>query len=154
MKQSRRRFVGQCAAVVGTSAVSALAARIPLEARQTEALLNWAGNYRYSTNRVTSATSLAEVQAFVRQHERFKVLGTRHCFNGIADSADAFLSLRESQFGPAYASALLASVPEPSSLTCLLAGTLLLAPHRRRRHRAASNPPKNLRHPPPSPSSL
>lgn len=95
MNQSRRRFVGQCAAVVGTSAVSALAARVPLAASQPEPLLNWAGNHRYGTTRLTSATSLAEVQAFVRQHERFKVLGTRHCFNSIADSADAFLSLRE-----------------------------------------------------------
>src|SRR5690606_15078523 len=79
----------------GTSAVSALAARVPLAASQPEPLLNWAGNHRYGTTRLTSATSLAEVQAFVRQHERFKVLGTRHCFNSIADSADAFLSLRE-----------------------------------------------------------
>jgi xylitol oxidase len=58
-------------------------------------LLNWAGNYRYGAQRITSATSLAQVQEFVRRHGRFKVLGTRHCFNGIADSSDDFLSLRE-----------------------------------------------------------
>ena len=56
---------------------------------------NWAGNYRYGTDRITSVTSVAQVQEFVRTHDRFKVLGTRHCFNGIADSADAFLSLRD-----------------------------------------------------------
>jgi len=66
------------------------------EAAQTSPpLLNWAGNYRYGTNHVTSATSVAQVQEFVRKHDRFKVLGTRHCFNGIADSTDAFLSLRD-----------------------------------------------------------
>jgi xylitol oxidase len=63
--------------------------------RQAPPLGNWAGNYQYSTNRVTSARSLAQVQTFVRKHAHFKVLGTRHCFNGIADSADQFLSLRE-----------------------------------------------------------
>ena len=67
--------------------------RAPEAAQTQPPLLNWAGNYRYGTNRITSATSVAQVQEFVRKHDRFKVLGTRHCFNGIADSADAFLSL-------------------------------------------------------------
>ena len=89
MNQSRRRFVGQCATVAGTSAVSAMIGRAAEAAQTQPPLLNWAGNYRYSTNRMTSATSLAQVQEFVRKHDRFKVLGTRHCFNGIADSTDA-----------------------------------------------------------------
>jgi xylitol oxidase len=36
-----------------------------------------------------------DVRAFVAGHPRFKVLGTRHCFNAIADSTDQLLSLRE-----------------------------------------------------------
>ena len=84
---SRRRFFGQCATVVGTSAVSAMIGRTPADAAQSEPLRNWAGNYRYSTTRITSARSLAEIQDFVRKHAHFKVLGTRHCFNGIADSS-------------------------------------------------------------------
>ena len=95
MDKSRRQFVRQCAAVASTAAVPAMIGHIPAEAAQTPPLGNWAGNYQYSTNRVTSARSLADIQAFVRRHARFKVLGTRHCFNGIADSADQFLSLRE-----------------------------------------------------------
>jgi xylitol oxidase len=95
MYHSRRQFIGQCATVVSTSAVSAMIGRMPAAATQDQPLLNWAGNYRYSTQRIASATSLAQVQEFVKKHERFKVLGTRHCFNGIADSADNFLSLRE-----------------------------------------------------------
>ena len=59
-----------------------------------EPLTNWAGNYTYSTARLHQAKSLGDVQAFVRRHDRFKVLGTRHCFNGIADSAHQLLSLR------------------------------------------------------------
>ena len=95
MNYSRRRFFGQCATVVGTSAVSAMIGRTPADAAQSEPLRNWAGNYQYSTTRITSARSLAQIQDFVRKHAHFKVLGTRHCFNGIADSADEFLSLRE-----------------------------------------------------------
>jgi alditol oxidase len=95
MNHSRRRFFRQCATVASASAVSAMMGRIPAAAAQNGPLRNWAGNYRYSTNSITSATSLAQIQEFVRKHERFKILGTRHCFNGIADSAHAFLSLGE-----------------------------------------------------------
>ena len=57
-------------------------------------LKNWAGNYTYSTNRLQLANSLEQVQALVKKHDRLKVLGTRHCFNGIADSSHNLLSLR------------------------------------------------------------
>ncbi len=99
MNHNRRQFIGQCASMVKTSAVSAMIGRMPAAPSPDQPLLNWAGNYQYSTNRITSATSLAEVQEFVRKHDRLKVLGTRHCFNGIADSADNFLSLREMNAG-------------------------------------------------------
>jgi xylitol oxidase len=60
-----------------------------------DTLVNWAGNYQYSTDRLHRATSLADVQDYVRQHGQLKVLGTRHCFNGIADSTVDLLSLRD-----------------------------------------------------------
>ncbi len=59
-----------------------------------EKLTNWAGNLTYSTDRVSEAVSVDEVRAFVKGHEKFKVLGTRHCFNNIADSRDYLLTLR------------------------------------------------------------
>jgi xylitol oxidase len=34
------------------------------------------------------------VQEYVRAHPKFKVLGSKHCFNNIADSRDGFLSLK------------------------------------------------------------
>jgi alditol oxidase len=55
---------------------------------------NWAGNVEYGTDRLYSANSLAQAQDFVKRRDRLKVLGTRHCFNHIADSTDEFLSLR------------------------------------------------------------
>jgi alditol oxidase len=56
-------------------------------------LQNWAGNIRYSTDKLRSADSLERVQEFVKSQEKLKVLGTRHCFNTIADSKNQFLSL-------------------------------------------------------------
>lgn len=40
------------------------------------------------------AASIEEVRSFVKAQTKFKVLGTRHCFNSIADSRDVFLSLK------------------------------------------------------------
>jgi xylitol oxidase len=57
-------------------------------------LRNWAGNIEYSTDRVQTSTTLEQVQGFVKKQNRLKVLGTRHCFNNIADSKDGFLSLK------------------------------------------------------------
>src|ERR1700723_135567 len=59
-----------------------------------EGLKNWAGNLEYSTERVYTSTSLEQVKAYVKKENRLKVLGTRHCFNNIADSKDGFLSLK------------------------------------------------------------
>ena len=67
----------------------------PRPGAAADPLTNWAGNYRYGTDRLHSARSLADVQAFVRQHDRLRVLGTRHCFNGIADSGHNLLSVRD-----------------------------------------------------------
>lgn len=55
-------------------------------------LKNWAGNITYSTNKVYAPASLHEVQQLVKQHPKLKALGTRHCFNAIADSTAVFLS--------------------------------------------------------------
>jgi alditol oxidase len=58
-------------------------------------LTNWAGNLEYGTHRLYAARSLDEVRAFVKKQGKLKVLGTRHCFNTIADSTQGFLSLAE-----------------------------------------------------------
>lgn len=62
---------------------------------QNKKLKNWSGNLEYSTNNVFYPKSVEEVQKLVKKHERFKALGTRHCFNGIADSKDNLIALTE-----------------------------------------------------------
>jgi xylitol oxidase len=58
-------------------------------------ITNWAGNIEYSTDRLQSSASVEQVRDFVRKQSRLKVLGTRHCFNTIADSKDLLLSVKE-----------------------------------------------------------
>ncbi|GEO04591.1 putative xylitol oxidase [Adhaeribacter aerolatus] len=58
-------------------------------------ILNWAGNITFSTNKIYFPQTVEEVQALVKQHARLKVLGSRHCFNRIADSSDVLLSTKE-----------------------------------------------------------
>jgi alditol oxidase len=75
----------------------AITARVlsPLMSWAWEGMLsNWAGNLEYSTERLHSASSVEDARAFVKQEKKLKVLGTRHCFNNIADSRDNFLSLK------------------------------------------------------------
>ncbi|WP_439582311.1 D-arabinono-1,4-lactone oxidase [Dyadobacter bucti] len=56
-------------------------------------LKNWAGNLEYSTEKLDQAKSVTEVSALVKKYPKLKVLGTRHCFNKIADTKDQFVSL-------------------------------------------------------------
>lgn len=54
---------------------------------------NWAGNLTYHAANWHSPRSVGEVRERVRRADRVKVLGSRHSFNGIADTDGAMLSL-------------------------------------------------------------
>src|SRR5258708_21158743 len=72
---------------------SALSPRVGLA--QENKLTNWAGNLTYSTDSIWRVNTLEEARDLVKKHPKLKVLGTRHCFNNIADSKDHFLSLAQ-----------------------------------------------------------
>jgi xylitol oxidase len=57
-------------------------------------LKNWAGNLEYSTDKVYYPKSVEEVQELVKRCNRLRTLGTRHCFNRIADSKDHLISTK------------------------------------------------------------
>jgi xylitol oxidase len=57
------------------------------------ALVNWAGNYAYSAARVHRPGSVEELQELVAACRKLRVLGTRHSFNGIADTPEDLVSL-------------------------------------------------------------
>ena len=86
---NKRTFLKIFAAAVALPAVSRL-----LAWAGGEKLKNWAGNLEYSTDRLYSAASVDQVRDYVKKQPKLKVLGTRHCFNNIADSKDSFLSLK------------------------------------------------------------
>src|SRR4030095_3093160 len=87
---NKRRVLKTASLLMATPAIAPLFAWTA----EGDKLNNWAGNLEYGTENLTSARSLEEVQSFVRKQAKFKVLGTRHCFNNIADTKSAFLSLK------------------------------------------------------------
>src|SRR6266536_5154380 len=86
----KRTFIKLSSALIAAPLISPFAAWA-----QEEKLRNWAGNLEYSTNKIYYPKSVEEVQQLVKKYDRLKVLGTRHCFNNIADSKDNFISLKE-----------------------------------------------------------
>lgn len=63
-------------------------------ARDSTAGRNWAGNLEYHAPRFYQPASVAEAQGIVAQSDHIRPLGTRHCFNRIADSDQAQVSVR------------------------------------------------------------
>ena len=89
MAVNKRTFIKLSSATIASPAVLRL-----LAWAGADKLTNWAGNLEYSTDHLYAAKSLEQVQDFVRKQAKLKVLGSRHCFNSIADSRDTFLSLK------------------------------------------------------------
>ena len=95
----KRTFLKLAGAVGAESILSPLLAA-GAKSKVPEKLKNWAGNIEYSTENLHPAKSVGEVKDYVRKTGKLKVLGTRHCFNTIADSKDGFLSLADMQDAP------------------------------------------------------
>lgn len=85
----KRTFLKLCGAALTSPILASF-----LRGAQRDKLTNWAGNLEYGTKKLSTAESLERVQEFVRKEKKLKVLGTRHCFNDIANSTDQFLSLK------------------------------------------------------------
>ncbi|MCW5517029.1 D-arabinono-1,4-lactone oxidase [Muriicola sp. Z0-33] len=47
---------------------------------------NWAGNYTYTAKNLYEPGHITEVQSLIRKSDTQKALGSRHCFNNIADN--------------------------------------------------------------------
>ncbi|MGP0068412.1 MAG: FAD-binding protein [Isosphaeraceae bacterium] len=91
---NKRMFLKLSAASLGGFSGTPLFGRPSDEPDSKGPITNWAGNYRYSTENLRPLTSIEQVRKFVKEHDALKVLGTRHCFNGIADSTHVFISLK------------------------------------------------------------
>jgi len=86
----RKTFIQLSTTLMATPLLS------PLESWAAQPRLkNWAGNLTYSTDNVQYPKSVAEVQQLVKKLPKLRALGTRHCFNTIADSKDDLVSTRD-----------------------------------------------------------
>lgn len=56
---------------------------------------NWAGNYTYSTANWHEPENIEQIQELVKKCHKIRVVGSRHSFNGIADSDENIVSLRK-----------------------------------------------------------
>jgi alditol oxidase len=90
----KRKFLKLSTAILSALSGGRLFGGAPDEPESSGKLTNWAGNFQYSTDKLYRFTSIDQVRKFVREHESLKVLGTRHCFNGIADSPHALITLK------------------------------------------------------------
>ncbi len=86
---NKRTFVKLFAAIAANRIVSPM-----FTSALSAPLTNWAGNLVYSTDRLNAVNSIQRVQQYVKRENNLKVLGTRHCFNNIADSTHHLLSLK------------------------------------------------------------
>ncbi|HXO77839.1 MAG TPA: hypothetical protein VN824_21440, partial [Puia sp.] len=86
----KRTFLKLSSFMMAGSALSPLAGLA-----QENKITNWAGNFTYSTSSIWKPGTLEEARELIKKHPKLKVLGTRHCFNNIADSKDHFLSLAQ-----------------------------------------------------------
>jgi len=86
----KRTFLKLTSALMTAPVISPLVSWL-----QQERLKNWAGNLTYSTDKVFYPASVEEVQQLVKSLDKLKGLGTRHCFNDIADSKDNLVSTKQ-----------------------------------------------------------
>jgi len=63
-------------------------------------LTNWAGNYTYRAAEIHHPRTLEELQEVVARSPRIRALGTRHCFNDLADDPAALVALDALEAAP------------------------------------------------------
>src|ERR1700754_475093 len=66
-------------------------------AGSVERRTNWAGNYAYRAKHLDTPKAVDQIRQAITGHAEAKALGARHSFNGIADSDEEQISLK--QFG-------------------------------------------------------
>jgi xylitol oxidase len=90
----KRTFLKLSSALVAGTALAPIMSCQTDKTNQTMALKNWAGNLTYGTTHIFEPKTVEEVQEAVKQCQKLRALGTRHCFNRIADSNDNLISTK------------------------------------------------------------
>src|SRR6187402_2949933 len=90
----KRTFLKLSSVAIAGTALGPLASCAGDKSNQTMNLKNWAGNLTYSTGNIFEPSTTEEVREIVTGHKHLRALGTRHCFNRIADSNENLLSTK------------------------------------------------------------
>jgi xylitol oxidase len=86
---NKRTFLNLFSAAIASPVLAPLSAWA-----DKQKLTNWAGNLTYHTDRLHESASVEDIRSLLQSQDKVKVLGTRHCFNSIADSRQNLLSLK------------------------------------------------------------
>jgi alditol oxidase len=87
---NKREFLQTSGALLTGGALSRLTGSRMTDEPRT----NWSGSYTYSTDQLHTPANLDELRKVVKSCSKLKALGTRHSFNGIADSNANQVSLK------------------------------------------------------------
>lgn len=90
---NRRELLQSVGMLLGYSSASRLARAGGIQDAAVPRI-NWSGNLHYSTDKVFAPSTAEEAATIVRANAKIKALGSRHCFNDIADSSYAQISMR------------------------------------------------------------
>jgi xylitol oxidase len=90
----KRTFLKLTTSMIAGTAISPILSCVSEKSKPMPPLRNWAGNLTYSTTNLLEPSTIEEVQEMVRKFESVRALGTRHCFNRIADSKENLISSR------------------------------------------------------------
>jgi len=63
-----------------------------MSCKKADPRTNWAGNLTYSTDNLHAPKNIEELQEVIKKCKKVRALGTKHCFNTIADSKDNQIS--------------------------------------------------------------
>ncbi|MDZ7718846.1 MAG: FAD-binding protein [Balneolaceae bacterium] len=87
---NKRTFLKTSSALVAGSFLTPFKQMIPQNLQEVRT--NWAGNLEYSASNFYRPRTIHELQELVSNLEKLRILGTRHCFNTVADSTENQIS--------------------------------------------------------------
>lgn len=89
----KRTFIKTTTALAGGALLSGVVSCNPPVKK--ERIMNWAGNFEFSTDHIHYPKTLEEVQEIVKKSLKLTSLGSQHSFNKIADNTENLVSLKE-----------------------------------------------------------
>lgn len=87
----KRTFLKLSSAAIAGSAFSITSCGMDKRSN-TKAISNWAGNLRYNSKQYFEPDNVSNLQELIKETSKIRALGTRHCFNTIADTNATHIS--------------------------------------------------------------